>query len=170
MKYRALITAILTLAILGPGGHWCPAQSLSNGIAAVVNGTVITLSEVRESVKAQEQIYLMEFRNDPMALNKAMEELKERAVDSLIDRELILAEFRKIGGTIRPQYIDDEIDNIVRENFGGDRTAFVTELARAGMTLKKFREEREKMLIVQIMRGRYTADEGPPTPLEVREY
>lgn len=145
-------------------------QSASNGIAAVVNGVVITLSEVREAVKAQEQIYRFQMRDDPIALEKALAELRAGAIDSLIDRELILAEFRKIGGSIKAQYVEDDINALVRENFNGDRDAFVSELARSNMTLKKFRELREKMIIVQVMRGRYASEQRPPTPADVREY
>lgn len=146
------------------------AQTAANGIAAVVNGNVITRSEVADAVKAQEQIYRAQMRDDPMGLEKALKELREGAVDSLIDRELILAEFRKIGGSIKAQYVEDDVNSIVRENFGGNRDAFVTELARTGMTLKKFRELREKMIIVQVMRGRHASEQLPPTPLEVQEY
>lgn len=164
---KALIPVLIALGMIGGN---CFAQSTANGIAAVVNGTVITLSEVREAVKAQEQMIQFQMRNDPVAMEKALAELKTGAVDSLIDRELILTEFRKIGGTIKAQYVEDDVNGIVRENFGGDRTAFVTELAKTGMTLKKFRDLREKMIIVQVMRGRYASEQNPPTPLEVREF
>ncbi len=168
---RSLLSHALLLALAsGAITETARSQGVSNGIAAVVNGVVVTLSEVREAVKAQEQIYRFQMRDDPIALEKALAELKASAVDSLIDRELILAEFRKIGGTIKPQYVEDDINTIVRENFNGDRDAFVSELARTGMTLKKFRELREKMIIVQVMRGRYAAEQRPPTPLEVRDY
>jgi len=146
------------------------AQASVNGIAAVVNGNVITRSEVIDAVKAQEQIYRFQMRDDPMGLERALKELREGAVDSLIDRELILAEFRKIGGSIKAQYVEDDVNSIVRENFGGNRDAFVTELARSGMTLKKFRELREKMIIVQVMRGRHGSEQSPPTPLEVQDF
>ena len=59
---------------------------------------------------------------------------------------------------------------VLRDSFKGDRGAFVMELAKTGMTLKKFRALREKMIIVQVMRGRYAAEQAPPTPLEVRDY
>ncbi len=163
---RAFVFALATAAL----GGGVRSQPSSNGIAAVVNGVVITLSEVREAVKAQEQIYRFQMRDDPMALEKALAELKAGAIDSLIDRELILAEFRKIGGTIKAQYVEDDINALVQENFNGNRDAFVTELARSGMTLRKFRELREKMIIVQVMRGRYASEQRPPNPVEVREY
>lgn len=167
---RLLFLALFLALAAGVSTRAALSQSASNGIAAVVNGVVITLSEVREAVKAQEQVYRFQMRDDPVALEKALAELKASAIDSLIDRELILAEFRKIGGSIKPQYVEDDINTLVRENFNGDRDAFVSELARSGMTLKKFRELREKMIIVQVMRGRYAAEQRPPTPLEVRDY
>jgi parvulin-like peptidyl-prolyl isomerase len=170
MKVCSLKVHFLALIILGVLGGGCFAQTTVNGIAAVVNGTVITQSEVREAVKAQEQVFQFQMRDDPVALEKALAELKVGAVDSLVDRELILTEFKKIGGTIKAQYVEDDINSIVRENFKGDRGAFVMELAKTGMTLKKFRALREKMIIVQVMRGRYAAEQAPPTPLEVRDY
>ncbi len=169
MKLPLHHALLIALAVCAPAGP-ARGQSVSNGIAAVVNGAPIMLSEVREAVKAQEQIYRFQMRDDPVALEKALAELKASAVDSLIDRELILAEFRKIGGSIKAQYVEDDINTLVRENFNGNRDAFVSELVRSGMSLKKFRELREKMIIVQVMRGRYASEQRPPTPLEVREY
>jgi peptidyl-prolyl cis-trans isomerase SurA len=162
--------APLLLAILAGSPAATNAQVKENGIAAVVNSVVITRNDVEESVKAQEQMAQFEFRNDPAGLAKELKTLRENAIDSLIDRELILAEFRKVGGSIKPQYVEDDINTIIRENFAGNRDAFVTELARGGMTLKKFRAMREKMIIVQVMRGRYANQSSPPTPLEVREF
>ena len=159
----------LALAALFPLSS-AQAQSAVNGIAAVVNGKVITKSEVRDSVNAQEQMLRIKHREDPAAYEKDMLELRDTALDSLIDRELILSEFAKIGGVIKPQYVEDDINGIIRESFKGDRDAFVTELARTGMTMKKFRELREKMIIVQVMRGRHTGGQPPATPREVNEF
>lgn len=146
------------------------AQTYSNGIAAVVNGKPIMKSEVRDAVTAQEQMLHFQFREDPEGLTKALAELKATALDSLIDRELILSEFTKLGGTIKPQYVEDDINSIVRESFKGNRDAFVTELAKTGMGMKKFRELREKMIIVNVMRGRHATGMPPATPREVEEF
>ena len=143
---------------------------MSNGPAAFVNGNVITKSQVRDAVLAQEQVIRFTFRDDPANMQRELAELRASALDSLVDRELILSEFQKLGGTIKPQYIEDDINGIIRESFKGNRDEFVTELAKTGMTMKKFRELREKMLIVQVMRGRHSRDLPPPTPREVEDY
>lgn len=141
-----------------------------NGVAAVVNGKVITKSEVREAVEAQTQMLRIQLRDDPAKLQSEIAEVRAKALDNLIDRELVLGEFSKLGGVIKPQYVDDDINQIVREGFKGNRDAFVTELAKSGMTMKKFRELREKMIKVQVMRARHAGDLPPPTPREVDDF
>lgn len=145
-------------------------QSSSNGIAAVVNGRVITKSEVRDAVTAQEQMLTVQLHDDPRTLQSEIARLHTTALDSLIDRELILAEFKRIGASIKPQWVDDDINGIVRESFKGDRDAFVKELAKTGMTMKKFRDLREKMMIVTAMRQKQAAQQPPAAPKEVEEF
>lgn len=146
------------------------AQQYTNGIAAVVDGIPIASSEVEETIKAQEQVIQFQFRNDPARIKKEIALLRQGAIETLIDREILLAEFRKIGGVIKAQYVDDDINGIIRESFKGNRDAFVDELTRGGMTVKKFRELREKMVIMNVMRARNAGDHPPATPREVQEY
>lgn len=146
------------------------AQSTSFKIVAVVDGNPIASSEVRDTVKAQEQIIMYQFRDDPARMNKELAELRNSALETLIDREVLLAEFKKIGGVIKAQYVDDDINGIIRESFKGDRDAFVDELAKTGMSMKKFRELREKMVIMNVMRARNSGEHPPSTPHEVKEF
>lgn len=147
------------------------AQSYSNGPAAAVQGKVITKSEVRDTVRAQEQILMAMYgATDPERMKKEIYETRANALDALIDRELILIEFAKVGGVIKPQYVDDQINNIVREAFKGDRDALVTELAKGGMSLKKFRDMQEKNIVASVMKAKKAGDMPPATPKEVEEY
>lgn len=146
------------------------AESSVNGIAAVVNGKVITRSQVADAVAAQRQMIAMNLRDRPLEAQRELAKLDRTAMDSLIDRELILGEFAKMGGSIKPQYVDDDINALIREQFHDDRDAFVVELAKTGMTMKKFRDLREKMIIVQAMRSKHGGRQAPPTPKQVEEY
>lgn len=150
---------------------YAAGQTYTNGVAALVQGKPITKSEVRDTVKAQEQILMAMYGGtDPERMKREIEETRATALDALIDRELILIEFTKIGGVIKSQYVDDQINNIVREAFKGDRDALVTELAKAGMSIKKFRDMQEKNIIASVMRAKKTGDMPPATPKEVEEY
>jgi parvulin-like peptidyl-prolyl isomerase len=139
------------------------------GIAATVNGKVITTSEVREAVQMQEQLIQMTIK-DPRIAAARLGELRESALYALIERQLVLSEFEKLGGSIKAQYVDDDINNIIRESYNGDREKFLHDLAKTGMTIKKFREQREKMMVVSVLRSRQTANLPPPTPSQVQSF
>ncbi|MBK8091742.1 MAG: peptidylprolyl isomerase [Verrucomicrobiaceae bacterium] len=143
---------------------------MSNGVAAVVQGKPITKSEVRDTIRIQEQMLTYQLQNDPAQLQKEVNHLRANALDALIDRELILIEFAKKGGVIRPQYVDDQINNIVREGYKGDRAALVNDLAKAGMSMKKFREMQEKSIVANVMRAQHAGEQSPPTPKEVEDF
>jgi len=162
------LTFFATLCLLTLSAHSLHAGS--NGVAAVVNGTVITKSEVADAIGAQRQMILYKYRDNPSAAQGELAELNKSALSSLIDRQLILADFKKLGGVIKPQYVEDDINTLIREQFKGDREAFVVELAKSGMTMKKFRDLREKMIIVQVMRGKHGGNQAPPTPGEAKDF
>ncbi len=149
-----------------------PVSSLraeSYGIPARVNGKPIISSEVREAIQAQEQLIRMQIR-DPRLAEAKVAELKASALYALIERQLVLSEFEKLGGTIKPQYVEDDINNIIRQSFGGDREKFLYELAKSNMTIKKFRDQREKMMVVSVLRARQVKDLPPPTPAQVESF
>jgi peptidyl-prolyl cis-trans isomerase SurA len=146
------------------------AQNQDNDLAAIVGGVPISRAELEEAIVPQKQMMRFQLRTDPTELEKQLRELPAKALEGLIDRELLLAEFRKLGGELKPQYVDDDIDSIIRDSFAGNRDAFIKELERAGITLERFRDLREKMIIVQVMRGRLADDLPIPTPEEIKEF
>jgi peptidyl-prolyl cis-trans isomerase SurA len=146
------------------------AQQTSFGIAAVVDGMPIMSSEVAQNIRERENMLRFQYQNDPDRLKKELALVREGALENLIDREILLAEFRKMGGVIKPQYIDEQINTIIRDVFKGNRDALVDELAKVGTSMKKYRDEQEKMFIQQVMRQRHAGDHPPATPREVQEY
>jgi parvulin-like peptidyl-prolyl isomerase len=165
-----MISLRLSLLILFAATACSSALAQRFTIAAVVDGIPISSSEVEETIKAQEQVIQFQFRNDPARIKKEIAILRQGAIETLIEREILLAEFRKIGGVIKAQYVDDDINGIIRESFKGNRDAFVDELTKSGMTVKKFRELREKMVIMNVMRARNSGEHPPATPREVQDY
>jgi peptidyl-prolyl cis-trans isomerase SurA len=144
-------------------------QEVLDGIAAVVNDSVITFSQVRELVGAQEKAARESLKGEELV--EKVKEIRLRAINDLIDRELILQEFKGKGFTIPDHFLEERISTITREEFGGDRAAFVRTLAAQGYTLERFRQlEREKM-IVQAMRSQNVkSDVLVPEPKVVAYY
>lgn len=144
------------------------AEEVLNGIAAVVNGDVITFSQVRELVGAQERSAAEIYRGEE--LQQKIKQMRQGAINDLIDRVLILQEFKKKEFNIPAYIIDDGINRIIRQDFGGDRMAFVKTLQAQGYTMARFREVQKDKTIVQAMRQAKTSDNIIVSPVKVREY
>lgn len=144
-----LLTAATSLAVLAV--PLCHAQEVLDGIAAIVNDDVVTFSQVRELVGPLEKSARETLKGEEMVAK--IKEIRLRAVNDLVDRQLILQEFRKNKFNIPPHYIEDRIQTIVREEFGGDRSAFVRTLQAQGYTLDKFKQLETEKMIVSAMRS-----------------
>ena len=149
MVSRLLVVTALSVVLAGP---LCTAEEVLDGIAAVVNKDVITFSQVRELVAVREQTLRETLRGQ--ALNDKIKELRLTAINDLIDRQLVLQDFEKNKFAIPDFVIDDHIATIIREQFGGDRQAFVRTLQAQGFTLQRFRKLETEKMIVQAMRAR----------------
>lgn len=123
-----------------------------DGVAAVVNNDVVTFSQVRELTTAIENAAKANFTG--AALAEKIKEVRTRAVNDLIDRQLIIQEFRNMKASIPPHVVNDRINTIVREEFGGDRSAFLKTIAAQGYTIDRLRKMEEEKIIVQAMRSR----------------
>ena len=139
-----------------------------DGVAAVVNDEVITFSQVRELTGALEGSLRNNYSGN--ALNDRIKEVRMRAVNDLIDRQLILQEFQKMKGQIPPHTIDDRINTIIREEFGGDKSAFMRTIAAQGFTLERVRKMEEEKIIVQAMRSREAGNDPIIPPGAVEKY
>jgi parvulin-like peptidyl-prolyl isomerase len=124
-----------------------------DGVAAEVNKDVITFSQIRELTGPIENAAKANLSGP--ALSEKIKEVRTRAVNDLIDRQLILQEFRKMKGAAIPSHVvDDRITALIREEFGGDRSAFLKTIAAQGYSIDRLRRMEEEKVIVQAMRAR----------------
>ncbi|KAB2640399.1 MAG: peptidylprolyl isomerase [Verrucomicrobia bacterium] len=144
------------------------AEEVINGIAAVVNGDVVTFSQVRELMAAQEKSAAEIYHG--AELENKVKEMRQLAIQDLIDRSLILQEFKKKEFTIPAYMIDDTVQRIIRTDFGGDRAAFVRTLQAQGYTMVRFRDVQKDKMVVQAMRQSKVSDNIIVSPLKIRDY
>lgn len=169
MKTLSLFHAfLLALTVAAPA-----IGQQTNGIAAVVNGRPILRSDVEEVIKVQE----MQLRGtiaDKSELDRELGDLRKKALDTLIDQELILKEFEPFAANFKDKvdaYADEHIKtNYVRDMFKGDRAKFLKELSGSGLSYKKFYEKQRTNIIVQMMRGQNVKDVGFVTSDEKNAY
>lgn len=159
----------LSVALMGVASSCLhAAEEVINGIAAVVNGEVITFSQVRELVGAREKSASEIYQGAD--LEAKIKQMRKEAVKDLIDRALILQEFKKKEFNIPAYIVDDSVQRIIRMDFGGDRAAFVRTLQGQGYTMARFRDVEKDKITVQAMRQSKTSDNIIVSPVKIREF
>src|SRR6201996_4769661 len=122
---------------------WAAEPEVIDGVAAVVDGDVITFSQVQEVSGPRERTLREQYTGQEL-IDK-IKEARLSALNDLIDRELIVQEFKKKEYSLPEYVVDDQIQNIVKDDFAGDRQAFMRTLNAQGFTINKFREmQRDK--------------------------
>lgn len=142
-------------------------RQLANGIAATVQGEIITIDQVR----AEMAPIVAQIRREARSrddFNQRIEALQAEVVRSLIDRILIVQEFESRGAIIPQAFLESEYEDFIRREFDGDRSRFLEYLRENGMTPRQFREDLRKRLIVNVMRqqNRRSASEISPERIE----
>lgn len=152
MSRKPFLRLAITLTAGGLLASAALAQDVLNGIAAVVNDEVITFSQVRELVGSKEQAARQSLRGEELV--EKVKEIRLQAINDLIDRQLILQEFKKQKFQIPDYFINDRVSTIIREEFGGDRQAFVRTIEAQGYTLDRFKDlERDKVIVQEMTRS-----------------
>jgi len=132
------------------------AEARSKSVAAIVNGHPILWSAVEAQSAETESVLKKNFSGDE--LNQKIEGARQNVLKALIERELIIDDFKLNGGFIPKSYTEARIDDIVKADFGGDRKAFLAELAKQGSSQEKCGQEIESNAIVGYMRNKFVEE------------
>lgn len=139
-----------------------------DGIAAVVNGEVITHSQVRMLVLPREKLLRSEFKGEE--LKQKIAEVRAAALKDLIDRQLIVQAFKKEQYQLPDYLVEQQMNDIIRENFGGDRNTFIKTLQAQNFSLSEFRKAEYEKIIVAAMRGKNVKPNVIASPTRIDEY
>ena len=139
-----------------------------DGIAAVVNGEVITHSQVRQVSAPRERLLRSQYRGEE--LQKQLKEVREAALKDLIDRQLIVQAFKEEKLALPDYFVEQRTNEIIRENFGGDRATFIKTLEAQNLSLGEFKKMELEKIIVAAMRGKNVKPVVAVSPTKVDEY
>jgi len=139
-----------------------------DGIAAIVNGEVITYSQVRALSAPREKLLRSQFTGNELE-NKLLE-LRQLALKDLIDRRLVIQAFKKESYQIPDHFVDQRMQEIMRESFGGDRNTFIKTLEAQNYTLGEFKEKEMERMIVAAMRSHNVKTNSIVSPTKIEDY
>ncbi len=125
--------------------------ALVNGINAIVNDTVITYDQVERWIALIADGLVRQYRNQPQILEERLKKLRADQIEELVERQLILNEFKTAGYKLPETFIDDAIRDEIRKNFYGDSARLTKTLQSEGMTKEAFRQQQRDRIIVQYL-------------------
>jgi len=148
-----LSVAVLIAACRMAGGE--EVSNVVDEVVAVVENRPILRSDVN---RAAMPVYrqLMESYGG-RELEEKMKAAFNDVLSTLVDRHVILSIYTNAQQRALDAYVDDQLDQVVRAQFKGDRTAFLTALAEQKMPLDTWRlEKKQQALVSSIVREEIT--------------
>jgi len=142
----------------------------ANGIAAIAEDKVITVDDVRREISPLIPQLQREARSEK-EFNEKLESLQDDVIQQLIDRVLIVKEFRKDEKKHIPlSFIDNRIADIQAEQFDNDRSKFLAYLRSRSTTLQDYRREVEEDIIYSYMRGQQRKTQSLVSPVRIETF
>jgi peptidyl-prolyl cis-trans isomerase SurA len=171
---RPLFAAVVagTILVVSPLCHGALAAEdqprIIDGIAAIVNGDIITYSQVRGLSAPRERLLRTQYHGDE--LEKQIQAARSAALQDLIDRQLIVQSFHKEKFELPEHFVDERVNDIIREDFGGDRSTFIKTLQAQNYSLTEFKRQEMEKIIVAAMRSKNVKPVTTISPTKVTEY
>lgn len=142
---------------------------LVNGIAAIVNDAIITYEDVvADSARAVEFYERQYGRQSPVFRQKVLE-AQRASMELLVERKLILHEFKTAGYNLPETIIEDNIKERIKQRFG-DRLKLIQTLQADGKTYENFRQEVREQIIEQAMRAKNVSSEILISPQKIEDF
>jgi parvulin-like peptidyl-prolyl isomerase len=145
LSFVLLAPSALLLASSGP-----LRAEIIEKVVAKVNGQIITLSEFQSRQLAAAQAA----RVDPSTVGQFLRQNNARILQDAIDELLIMQRAEDAGLKAPPQYVDEAIDNIKKDNKLTTEEQFQDALQHEGMTLSELRENIERSIVRRMVMER----------------
>ncbi|HVS50749.1 MAG TPA: peptidylprolyl isomerase [Opitutaceae bacterium] len=142
----------------------------ANGIVAVAEDKIITVADVMREISPLLPQLQKDSRDEKDYMNR-LSQLQDSAIQDLVDRVLIIKEFRKDEKRRIPEsYVDSEVQNDLDERFEGDRSKFLAYLRSQGKTIREYRQDKEEEIIYGYMRQQQRKSQSVVSPVRIETF
>ncbi len=146
----------------------------ANGIAAVAEGKIITVDDIRRELAPLVPQIQREARNEKEFAEK-LEALQDDIIQNLVDRVLIVKEFYKEKEgqekrTIPISYIDNQLAETIITEFDNDRSKFLAYLRSRGKTMRDYKEEIAEDIVYGYMTQQQRKSQSIISPVKVQTF
>jgi peptidyl-prolyl cis-trans isomerase SurA len=162
--FRAIVVAVA----VGGFGESLHAQ-LVDGIKAIVHDSVITYQEVEAFTAQAAEVLQRQYRTQPDVYEKKLAETLNESLEQLLERQLIIRDFKAAGYNMPEAIIDDAVQERIRARYG-DRAKLTKSLQAQGTTYEKFRQQMRDQIIVEALRAKNISSEIIISPHKIETY
>ena len=171
---RSLSFLFASFALLSLAHHAHAQQDaalvrLGNGIAAIAEGEIITIEQLRRELEPIIPRLRAEARTQK-ELSDSIDAISREVLQNLIDRILIVKAAEEKGLLLPESYVDQEYDEVLNRDFGGDRGRFLAYLRAQGLTAREFRENIYKRVVVNVMRQQNRKSQSEISPERIQAF
>lgn len=173
MKQLRRASRLLIAIICLPAGIFAQNNPellrLGNGIAAIAEGQIITVQELRRELEPVIPRLRAESRNAE-EFSERIDELSKEVLQNMIDRIIIVQAAEDKGLMIPQSYIDQEYNDVISRDFGDDRRRFLDYLKSRGETPRDFRRNIYKRVVVNVMRQEMRRSQSEISPERIEGF
>ena len=162
-------TAVLLSAVSIQAQQEDILVELGNGIAAIAENEIITVEQLRREMEPIVPRLRAQARSQ-QEFAASIRQVSREVLQNIIDRILIVKAAEKEGLLIPPSYIDQEYEDVLNRDFGGDRARLLSYLRARGLTVREFREDIYDRVVVNFMRQRNRSSQSEISPERIQEF
>jgi len=142
---------------------------LLNGIAVIVNDAVITYNEVEDFAGPAIDVVRRQYAGQPGMFQQKATQIQDDALQQLVERQLILNDYKVSGYNLPESIIDDEISTRIRKQFG-DRLTLTQTLQARGGTYESYRRNIREQIIVDALAQKHVSSVVLISPYKIEQY
>lgn len=176
MNRTVILAGILALGSWGTANAQASAYDAlptENGIAAIVESTIITHEELRKDLAPLVPQLQRKARNQ-QEFQQMLDELQQDVLMNLIDRVLIRKEFQdkfvSKGYQMPRSFVENKFDDTLINEFNNDRAEFLKYLKSQGLNMREYRAKLQEEIIVQIMLSQQRRTRSILSPAKIEKF
>ncbi len=166
---RIVPTFLAIAACLASSAQERNVLQMGNGIAAIAEGRIITVEALRRELEPVIPRLRLESRN-PEDFQKRLDSISREILQNMVDRIIIVKAAEEKGLLIPESYIEQEYNDVLKADFGGDRARFLKYLRSRGMTAREFRNKLRERVIVNVMRQQNRKSQSEISPERIEDF
>lgn len=137
-------------------------------LMATVNGDPITLLDVIADTAPEEKKMGMRYSGE--RLKKEKWKIRHKALENIIDRRLVYAEFKAKGYKLPEAIIERMLDGLAKSLAKGDRKLLERKARQAGLTMEDLREQAKERAASALLINERCSKSVYITPKQIYDY